>query len=60
VDLAAELISCGAADLHVGRIPSSAEFLQEGHPNSRLEQSIRQRAERDAMIRNYFISRSQQ
>jgi len=53
------LIACGAADLFVGKIPSSAEHLDPSHPNSMHQRGLRRRAERDAMIRNFIASQPQ-
>ena len=52
---AAELIACGAADLFVGKIPSSAEFLAQDHPQSRAMRSLQRRQQEEALVR-HFIS----
>jgi hypothetical protein len=51
IDTAAELIACGAADLFVGQIPASAEWLDPAHPNSRQQRALRRQAEQDFLIR---------
>ena len=59
IKVAAELISIRAADLHVGPIPGSAEFLDPRHPQSLCQRARVRRAEQDRLIQNFIASQPQ-